>query len=132
MAGFDYAKSQRTVEGLITKFGQVAAIRRSIPGTGPARNPGPPTFEYHRVKIAVLGYDKREVDGTNILATDKRLYVSPIGFTLEVNPTSDVVITGGIWSGAVYVGGQALRIIPPVNQLNPAGTVVYWDLQARI
>jgi hypothetical protein len=132
MATFNYARSINTADRLIKKFGQLGAIRRTIAGGGPSRNPGPATFEFYRVSLAVLEYDVREVDGTNILSTDKQVYVSVKGFSLVIEPSKDAVVLGGTWVAAQYQGGQVMTIIPPVKQLNPAGINVFWELQARI
>jgi hypothetical protein len=128
---FDYERSRQTVDRLIKKFGQVGAIRR-IAKTGPMYDPtlGAPT--YTRVNVAELEFAKDEIDGTNILSTDKRLYVSPIGAPTDINPNTDVIMTEGVWSGAAYVGGKAFTIVPPVRSLKPAGIVVYWDIQGRL
>jgi hypothetical protein len=130
MAGFNYAKSQATADRLIQRFGQVGAIRRAAPSSSKLGDPAP-VYTYHRIKLAIVEFDKEEVNGTSILSTDKKALVSALGFDLDVDPSTDVLITGGTWIGTTYVGGSALTIVPPVNKLSPAGVNVLWTLQAR-
>jgi hypothetical protein len=122
MAGFNYAKSVITADRLIQKFGASAAIRRLTPGAGPDHNPGPSTPVDHPCKAVRLQFSKSEIDGTQVLAGDVRLYVSARNFALDLNPTTDRLVFNGV----------AYTIVPPVNQLNPAGTNVYWSLQGRV
>lgn len=113
MTTFDYARAAKTAERLIAKFGQAGTLRRPTDtGQDYKSTPGAPTNR--PCKFVVLAYEAREIDGTRILATDKRaLYSGPEPLT------SDEL---------VEVDGKAYKI-KVVNQLKPATTVIYYDLQ---
>lgn len=115
---FDYATSKATADRLIARFGQSAALLRPVK-SGPAYNPTEGEPERHACTVAVLEYTSREIDGTRILATDKKVYLA-VG-SLTITPGAD---------DALEIGGVKHRIIG-VKPLNPAGTVVYYELQVR-
>lgn len=131
MAGFDYARSAATADRLITRFGVASsgaagssgyrAIRRMVPGSGPAHNPGPATPVDHPCTMVVVGFDKNEINGTSILSTDKKILVAPGTIDIEIVPGTDSVV----------IADQVLTIVPPVGVLKPADTVVLWTLQCR-
>lgn len=117
MAKFNYARSVATANRLIDKFGQTGAIRRTET-SGDPWNPGTSDTDHPCILVA-LDYDQKDVDGTLIKSTDKKVYVATKGLTIQP-ATTDKVIIGGIVSTIVEA-----------KSLNPAGTVVYWELQAR-
>lgn len=124
MAGFDYVKSRATADRLIKRFGQTGTLIRMIPGSGPKSNPGPSTSVSFPMTIVVLSYDRREINNTNILSTDKHIFASTLGNTFgEIEPSTDTIAAS---DGNIYT------IVPPVSQLNPGGVNVLWDLQARL
>ena len=122
MSSFNYARSQSVADGLIKRFGQSAILRAkgSIIG-GPAGNPtfGPPVD--YPCKVVVLAVDSKQIDGTLIQVGDKRAYISAKG--LGVNPDASL--------HQLIVQGKAHTIIPPVEELNPAGITVYWQVIVR-
>ena len=65
MAKFDYGRSKNTAHRLIDKFGAAGAILR-----WPNYTPDP-------ITLAVVAYDNRQIDGNRILASDKRILISP-------------------------------------------------------
>ncbi|WP_432475242.1 hypothetical protein ACRRRS_14715 [Brucella anthropi] len=81
-------------------------------------NPGTSDTDYPCTLVA-LDYDQKDVDGTLIKSTDKKVYVATKGLTIQPT-TIDKVIIGGVQSTIVEA-----------KPLNPAGTVVYWEVQAR-
>ena len=105
---FNYARSQKTAKRLITKFGQVGAIQRYIDD-----------YTETAVNLVVLEYSDKEVDGTRIQSTDKKIYVENTTFEISKN---DRVKTS---DGKVY------EIIPPVKFLSPAGVNVFTEIQGR-
>lgn len=117
MAKFNYVRSVATANRLIDKFGQTGAIRRTET-SGDPWNPGTSDADYHCTLVA-LDYDQKDVDGTLVKSTDKKVYVATKGLTIQPT-TTDKVIIGGVVSSIVQA-----------KPLNPAGTVVYWELQAR-
>lgn len=116
---FNYAKTRGTAERLIARFGQVGAIRRETPGAGPPYSPGPPTVADHAATLVVLDYENREIDGTRILATDKKVLIAAGGLAIEPGPADKVVI-----------GGAAHEVVD-VKPLSPAGVVVLFEAQCR-
>lgn len=117
MAKFNYTRSVATANRLIDKFGQTGAIRRTET-SGDPWNPGTSDTDYPCTLVA-LDYDQKDIDGTLIKATDKKVYVAVAGLPIQPT-TTDKVIIGGVVSTIVQA-----------KPLNPAGTVVFWELQAR-
>ncbi|GAA5540447.1 hypothetical protein [Brucella sp. NBRC 113783] len=118
MAKFNYARSVQTANKLIDKFGQTGAIRRTET-SGDPWNPGTSDTDYPCTLVA-LEYDQKDIDGTLIKSTDNKVYVATKGLTIQPT-TTDKVIIGGVVSTIVEA-----------KPLNPAGTVVYFELQARV
>jgi len=117
LAKFNYRRSVQVANRLIDKFGQTGAIRRTET-SGVPWDPGTSDTDYPCTLVA-LDYDQRDVDGTLIKSTDKKVYVATKGLTIQPT-TTDKVIIGGVASTIVQA-----------KPLNPAGTVVFWELQAR-
>lgn len=119
---FDYAEAQSDAEELIAYFaaGTTGAIRRTVV-SGVPWDPGSQTTtvtDYPCVLVQT-NYSDREIDGSLIKATDRRVYVSTDG--LSITPTvSDKIVVGG-------VPLEIVRVIP----LEPAATVICWEIQAR-
>jgi hypothetical protein len=68
----------------------------------------------------VLEYSNREIDGERIIAGDRRIYISAKGLPIQVAPGDHVV----------EASGKTWRVVQ-AQSLAPAGTVVFWDVQAR-
>lgn len=109
MAGFNYDRAVKTATRLITKFGQQGQLQRK------SNN-----FADEPLTIVVLNYEQRLIDGTRIKASDRMIYVAVNGVELT---TDDRVKDA---AGVVYA------IVPPLKPLNPAGKVVYWEIQGRV
>lgn len=120
MAAFDYARPLVTANRLIDRFGQTGALRRTGAATGPAHNPtkGSPTD--HSARFVVTDFSNNEVDGTRVLATDKKVLMSVGSLTIEP-ATSDLLVEA---SGAVYK-------IAAIEPLRPAETTLMYTLQCR-
>lgn len=121
---FDYGRAEEVAQRLITKFGQTGAIRRTTGTSDPNNTPWDPSDDVatttdYACTLAVLGYATREIDGSLIQANDRRVYVSTEGLTVSPGTLDRVVI-----GTAEY---QIINVMP----LNPAGTVVYYEIQAR-
>lgn len=119
MTGFNYARSAATASRLIARFGQSASIVRSTAGNGPAYDPGEPTETTYACTLVVLDYTNSERDGTLILAGDKKVYLSTSGLSIEPS-----------LADKISVNGEAHNIIS-IKPLNPAGTVVMYEIQIR-
>lgn len=118
-ARFDYSGPLATADRLIDRFGQDGLIRRETPGVGPAYDPGEPTTTDYPAVFAVTAYDNRLIDGSTILATDKRVLMSA---SVEIEPRAGDLL--------VQSNGEILSIVD-ADPLKPAETVLMWTLQAR-
>jgi hypothetical protein len=119
MSSFNYAKSQATAERLLIKFGQAGSIVRDVPGGGSDWDPGEPVPTPYACTVAVLKFDNKDIDGTLIKATDKKVYIAAKGLAI-IPTTTDRISIGGVQH-------TVIRVMP----LNPAGINVYFELQAR-
>lgn len=117
MPAFDYARSRATADRLIAKFGQTGAIRRQT-ATGPDYNPTFTTAD-HTATFAVTEYESNEIDGSRILATDKKVLLKAGGLAVTPNTTDKLVI------------GSIEHSIVRVEPLAPGGVVVMFQLQCR-
>lgn len=121
MSTFDYAKPLATANRLIEKFGQLGAIRRAGAPSGDPWNPTPGADVDHPARFVMVDFSASEIDGTRILATDKKALVSPGSLTIEPATTDHLVEADGtVWN-----------IIPPVQTLRPAETTLLYTLQCR-
>jgi hypothetical protein len=119
MAKFDYSRPVDTALRLIDKYGQAGQIIRDVPGSGPDWDPGDPVPTPYPCTLAVLKFDNKDIDGSLIKATDKKVYVASYGLLITPTTTDRIVIGG--------VAHTIVRVLP----LNPAGVTVYYELQAR-
>lgn len=117
MAGFDYTRSRGTAVKLIAKFGQAGAIRRTTV-SGPDYDPVT-VDEDLPCKLVDLNVDEDSVDGTLVLRSDRTVYLSTEGLTIEPLRTDRVVI------------GGVPHTVVEVKPLQPGGLVVFWELLAR-
>jgi len=119
MATFNYARAKATAERLIKKFGQSATLRQSTQVDGSSDYD--PEYEDtdHTCILAVLDYDIHKVDGTLIQSTDKQVYLSTEGLSVAPGEEDSLVINGDVFS------------IVQLKPLSPAGTVVFYEVQAR-
>lgn len=118
MTSFDYSRSQQTANRLIDRFGSTATLKR--PNTsGTAYNPTEGTPTSYTVTVVVQDYRNAEIDGTRVLAGDKKVMMAKGSLAIEP-ATSDKLVIGG-----------AEHAIVEVRPLNPGGTVILWELQAR-
>lgn len=120
MSTFDYADMVEMAEEMIIEFGQAGFIRRPGVATGPAHNPTPSVSTNHPAKFVITRFKSNEIDGSRVLASDKKALVSPLGLT--VAPTlSDTLVDAG---------GASWKIVG-VETLRPAETTVLITLQVR-
>jgi hypothetical protein len=111
---FAYARAAITASRLITRFGQAATLRQTA-NSGTAYNPTRANTDA-AVTVAMVEYGDRHIDGTLIKQGDRIAY-------LAVGTVPDV-------DHKLIVGGTTYSVVN-VKQLNPAGTVVYYELQVR-
>lgn len=117
MTKFDYIKSRATAQKLIDKFGQTGALRR-VSASGPAYDPIMTTNDY-TVTLVDLDYDETQLSGTLITRGDRLVYLSTAGLSI-VPANGDKILIGGVE-----------HAILDVKPLQPGGTIVFWELQAR-
>jgi hypothetical protein len=119
MTAFNYPRAQATALRLLDKFGAAGEIIREIPGGGPVYEPGEPVQTPYACTMAVLRFDNKDIDGTLIKATDKKVYIAAKGLAIIPETTDELIIDG--------VSHAIVRVTP----LNPAGFLVYHEVQAR-
>ena len=117
MATFDYAEMRDVAEELIAEFGMSGAIRRSTQ-SGPSYDPVVTDTDY-ACQLVVMNYEDREVDGSLILSTDKKLYISTAGLPITLERSDKIVADGVAYS------------IEKLKPLSPAGIVVFYEIQGR-
>lgn len=119
MTAFNYAQAKATADRLIARFGQSGYIRRT-PTTGAAYNPTQGTPADHACTFVITDYTSRQIDGTRILAGDKKALVA-VG-ALSITPgTADRLLDPSA------PGYKIVEAMP----LNPGGTVVMYEMQVR-
>lgn len=119
MSAFDYGRAQNTADRMLTRFGQTVRILRPVKSSGEDYDPTIGTPTRYDAAGAVMTYRNAEIDGTRVLAGDKKVLVSAKG--LGITPaTSDKLSIGGV-----------SHAIVDVMPFAPAGTVVYFEIQAR-
>lgn len=118
---FDYVESRDDADELLTEFGQAVSLRR-ITASGNPWEPTQATADYATV-AAILDYNARQIDGENILVTDRRALVA-------AGPLTALGITSITPPDSLVVGGVAVPIVRAMP-LNPAGVTVLYDCQLR-
>lgn len=118
MSAFDYSRSKATADRLLARFGQAGTLRRPT-SSGTSYNPTQGAPDDHACTFAVLDYANAEVDGSRVLATDKKALLAKGALTIEPK-TSDKLLIG-------RVSHSIVRVEP----LAPGGITVMWTLQCR-
>jgi hypothetical protein len=130
VASFNYARSAATADRLIKRFGQVSQLSRSVPGNGPAHNPGPGTplgpFPVTIVPLPIDTETKR--DGVEPETLDfskiREFYLSPKapdGSTLGIEPRVEDVLEFDNYPWTI-------RNIAP---LNPGAVIVFYHGECK-
>ncbi len=122
---FDYSEIAETANEIIEEFGQAVTLTHVIPGaydptTGGVTN----TTTTQTGTGAVVNWAARQIDGTLIRATDKRLLLSPLN-------TAGAALTAPVLGDTVSIGGVTYTLVEPLKEINPAGTVVLFDVNLR-
>jgi hypothetical protein len=115
---FDYGRSKATADRLIGRFGQAAALKRPN-SSGPAYAPVEGTPTSYAVTVVVNDYRNAEIDGTRVQSGDKKVMMAK--GSLAIEPTT---------SDTLVIGGKEHAIVE-VRPLNPGGTVILYEVQAR-
>lgn len=117
MSGFNYAKSRATAIGLMRKFGKGSALR-GVLKSGPDWEPVTTVVDAP-CTVVELQFSTGEIDGTNILLSDRKFLLSVDGLMREPSAKDRLV-----------VGTEELEIIQ-VWPLVPGDLVLMYTLQAR-
>lgn len=120
MAAFDYSRPLASANRMIERYGQLGSISRpDVPEEGDFDpDPGEPTLEPAR--FVITSFDAKEIDGTRVLATDKKALVAPGSLTQDPDNTCLLVEADATsWN------------IVAVDTLRPAETTLLYTLQVR-
>lgn len=120
MSRFDYGKPLATANRLLAKFGQMGAIRRTTIVGGSDFDPGEEVVTDHPATFVVSTYAAKDIDGSRILATDKKVMIAPGSLTIEPTPADKLVDAAGSVYSIIHVG-----------TIRPAETTLLWVLQVR-
>lgn len=108
---------------MITEYGQTVKLRNLQRGEydPEASAPAPPAIVEQEVQGLLLEYSGREFEASSLILTgDKKLKIPAQGLAWVPALGSKAVIQGAEWS-----------IVPPVKEINPAGTPILYELQVR-
>lgn len=108
---------------MITEFGQPVTIRNIKPGEydPEAGSAGPDTVTEQTAQGILLDFTGLEFQNNSLIKQgDKKLKVAAQGLEWVPDLLNKVVIQGRTWS-----------IVPPLKEINPAGTPILYELQVR-
>lgn len=113
----DYAEMQAEAAGMIEEFGQAVEIVRQSgtidPVTGAETGAGSTTTTTAGV---LLTYPNALIDGTRILASDRRLYIPG---SVDIETSDTVTVDGEPWA------------IQEIRTTKPAATTVLHEVRVR-
>lgn len=118
---FNYVASRATADRLLANFGQSVSLRRTS-SSGTAWEPTQTTTDY-ATTAAIFDYTARQIDGENVLVTDRRAFVA-------AGPLTAAGIISIAPPDAFVIGSAVVPVVRAVA-LSPAGTVVIYDCQLR-
>lgn len=108
---------------MITEFGQPVTIHDVQKGEyDPDTGSTPPDTVTERIAQGILAdFTGQEFQNNSLIKQgDKKLKIAAKGLTPAPDLLSKVVVQGRTWS-----------IIPPLKEINPAGTPLLYELQVR-
>lgn len=117
-----YGSKRDLADRMFAQYGRPMILRRVTEG---AFDPGtetaaPETSTDYTQDGLSLNYDRRLVDGVQILESDRRVLLSAKGLAVIPDPTTDKLV----------IGGDPHEIVVS-TPLSPGDTVVYFEIQAR-
>jgi hypothetical protein len=120
----NWTSLKNKADSMLAKYGMLATLKQPNKGTF-----DPDAGEYTggsadtetAVNVVKLLVDRTLIDGSMIKQGDVLFLVSAKNINTEPRPGTDTLV----------VGGTEYQIIDPVRPLDPAGVVVYYELQAR-
>ncbi|MCU1752151.1 hypothetical protein [Pseudomonas sp. 6D_7.1_Bac1] len=108
---------------MISEFGQPVTIRDIIKGAyDPSTSKTRPDSVVERTAQGImLDFTGQEFQNNSLIKVgDKKLKIAASGLTSPPTLLSKVVAQGRIWT-----------IVPPLKEINPAGTPILYELQVR-
>ena len=108
---------------MITEFGQPVTIRQTEPGEyDPEQGGEIPGATFEQVAQGILlDFTGQELQNNSLIKQgDKKLKIAAQGLEWAPDLLNKVVVQGRTWS-----------IIPPLKEINPAGTPILYELQVR-
>jgi len=121
-----YARLQATANRLLKGKGQSITLTKITagtynPATGGFTGAGTSTQTAYG---AVFDYGAKQIDGTLIKAGDKQLLLSAV-------KTDGAALTAPVLGDTVSIGGVTYTLVEPLKEVNPAGTVVMYEVNIR-
>jgi len=121
-----YARLQNTAQKLLKGKGQSITLTKITagtynPATGGFTGAGTSTQTAYG---AIFDYGTKQIDGTLIKAGDKQLLLSAF-------KTDGAALTAPVLGDTVTIGGVTYTLVEPLKEVNPAGTVVLFDVNLR-
>ena len=116
---FDYSRTISTADRMIERFGVAGTLRRRTT-TGPEYDPTEGNPVNHACRFVVSDYSATEIDGTRVLATDKKVMLAKGSLTVEPR-LSDLLVDAA---------SSSYKIVA-INPLQPGPDTVMWELQVR-
>jgi hypothetical protein len=114
----DWVKQQQWIDGLVKQFGQQAVLRRN----GAADR---------WIWCVITDYSPQELQGRQYDPLSRRALVSAVGVTIPPQMAVDRLITFNQPLATPPAELDALRILAPPTPYDPAGTVLFWELNVR-
>lgn len=108
---------------MITEFGQPVTISRTEPGEYDpvAGGESPGTTAEQTARGILLDFTGQEFQNNSLIQQgDKKLKIAAQGLAWVPGLLDKVVVQGRTWS-----------IVPPLKEVNPAGTPILYELQVR-
>jgi hypothetical protein len=121
-----YARIQATANRLLKGKGQPVTLTHVVPGTyNPATGSVANATTTQTGTGAMVEWDSRQIDGTLIRATDKRLLLSPLN-------TAGAALTAPVLGDTVSIGGVVYTLVEPLKTVGPAGITVIYEANIRV
>ncbi|EJN36308.1 hypothetical protein [Pseudomonas sp. GM80] len=108
---------------MITEFGQPVTIRATTVGEyDPETGTAPPDSTKEQTAQGILlDFTGQEFQNNSLIKQgDKKLKIAAQGLEWAPDLLNKVIVNGRTWS-----------IVPPLKEINPAGTPILYELQVR-
>lgn len=118
-----YDRTAATALRLITQFGQPVTISKTEPGEYDPEVGGdtPGATIEQTAQGILLDFTGQEFQNNSLIKQgDKKLKIAAQGLEWAPELLNKVVVQGRTWS-----------IVPPLKEINPAGTPILYELQVR-